>query len=444
MEVAGEAPRGRNTINYNTLKVAIIGGGAAGCFAAIHIKRMMPEADVTVFEAGKRLLAKVAITGGGRCNLTNSFAEVKSIASVYPRGERLMKRLLQEFSHEDTFEWFEREGVRLVTQDDQCVFPQSQNAMEIVDTLTRLMRQLGVKVKLSSKVQRIVATEDGSYNISVSSTSANPPQNDSSLFTLHSSLYFDFVLVTTGGSPRISGLSFLDGLNLEMVEPVPSLFSLCIPDDGLKSLMGTVVEEASVSIPGTKLRASGALLITHWGVSGPAVLRLSSYAARILNDKEYKSLISVNWCGDKNDAEIAEELGMLAAGNMQKKLSTITFPSTLTRSLWLHLLSRAGLHPGQRWGELGKKSFNRLASVLSNDTYTVNGKNRFKEEFVTCGGVALGNINPKTLECRTHPRLFFAGEVLDVDAVTGGFNLQAAWTMGYVAATGICQNSIKK
>ncbi len=408
------------------MKIAIIGGGAAGCFAAIWIKRRLKNADVTVIEAGKRLLAKVAITGGGRCNLTNSFAEVKSLAAVYPRGERLIKRLLKEFSHEDTFEWFEREGVKLVTQDDRCVFPQSQDAMEIVNTLTRLMRQEGVKTITSARVTGIKHLQDTSSK-DVYAVSFNERTET-----------FSAVLVTTGGSPRRVGLSFLDGLGLEMVEPVPSLFSLCIADDGLKSLMGTVVEDAAVSLPGTKMRASGALLLTHWGVSGPAVLRLSSYAARLLHEKDYRGQMAINWFGDMNETEVGEEIGTLAAGNMQKQLASV-YPERLNSRLWQHLLSRAGLRHDRRWGELGRKSFNRLASVLTNDTYEITGKNRFKDEFVTCGGIALSNINPKTLECRSLPGLYFAGEVLDVDAVTGGFNLQAAWTMGYVAARAIAE-----
>lgn len=430
------------------MRIAIIGGGAAGCFAAIEIKRRLPSADVTIFEAGKRLLAKVAITGGGRCNLTNSFADVKNLATVYPRGERLMKRLLKNFSHEDAFNWFEHEGVHLVTQADQCVFPQSQDAMEIVNTLARLIRTHGIKVVSSTKVEHIVAcrkTDDGMPMRDVlngfdivckkNASSKNPSTNN---YCQKTTTHYDIVLVTTGGSPRRAGLSFLDGLGLDLVDPVPSLFSLCIADSGLKSLMGTVVEDVTVSLPATKMRASGAILLTHWGASGPAVLRLSSYAARILHDKDYRGQMAINWFGNMNEAEVCEEIGTLAAANIHKQLAS-AYPERLNSRLWLHLLSRAGLRHNQRWGELGRKSFNRLASILTNDTYSIDGKNRFKDEFVTCGGVSLGNLNPNTLECRTLPHLFFAGEVVDVDAITGGFNLQAAWTMAYVAAQSISE-----
>ncbi len=438
------------------MKIAIIGGGAAGCFAAIEIKRRAEEmrketgasataaledCEVTVIEAGKKLLAKVAVTGGGRCNLTNSFAQIKSLAAVYPRGERLMKRLLKEFSHEDAYDWFEREGVKLVTQDDECVFPQSQDAMEIVNTLTRLMRQHGVKVVTSARVTSIKHHQPTQNIPEECSSEQSLNDSSSNRYTIvfgEREETFDAVLVTTGGSPKHTGLSFLAPLELEIVPPVPSLFSLCIPNEGLKALMGTVVENVEVILAGTKLRSQGTILITHWGVSGPAILKLSSYAARVLNEKDYRGQIVINWMGNKNENIVSEELGVIAAKNMQKQLANV-HPDHLCARLWQHLLSQAGLRPDQRWGELGRKSYNRLASVLTGDTYPIDGKNRFKEEFVTCGGVALANINPKTLECRTHPGLYFAGEVLDVDAITGGFNLQAAWTMAHVAARGICQ-----
>lgn len=410
------------------MQIAIIGGGAAGCFAAIEIKRHMPQARVTVYESGKKLLAKVAVTGGGRCNLTNSFRNVKSAETVYPRGARLMKRLLREFSHKDAYRWFEKEGVKLVTQDDDCVFPASQDAMEIVHTLERLMRDNGVNVKTSHRVSRIIADgNDDSKN------------GNESGFTLYFTgnterrEHADRVLVTSGGSPRRNGMAFLDGIDLEIVEPVPSLFSLCIPKSDITRLTGTVVNDVSVAITGTKLRTSGPLLITHWGMSGPAILRLSSYAARMLHDNGYKARLSVNWLGGMTESEVNDVLHELSANNERKQIQNI-YPQQLNSKLWLHLLGQSSLRPDMRWGELGSKGRNKLVSALTGDIYYADGKNRFKEEFVTCGGVALGNINPSTLECRNCKNLYFAGEVLDVDAVTGGFNLQAAWTMAYVVA----------
>ncbi len=404
------------------MQIAIIGGGAAGCFAAIHIRRSLPDAQVTLFEAAPRLLAKVAVTGGGRCNLTNSFAEVRSMEAVYPRGARLMKRLFKIFDHKAACRWFEAEGVRLTTQDDQCVFPVSQDAMQIVDTLTEGMRRSGVRVHTSHRVCRI------DYN-----KTAAPA------FTLHFSderiapKIFDRVLATTGGSPKEEGLRMYADLGLNIVSPLPSLFSFCIPDKSLTSLMGTVVENAAVRLVGTKLRAEGALLLTHWGLSGPATLKLSSYAARTLAECGYRAQISINWLGGDNEEDAAGLLSQLASSHPQKQLSSV-YPEIFNARLWQHLLLRAGLSSERRWNGLERKGMQRLCAVLTNDVYAMEGKNRFKDEFVTCGGIALADINPNTLEARSVPGLFFAGEVLDIDAITGGFNLQAAWTTGYVAA----------
>ena len=431
------------------MNIAIIGGGAAGCFAAINIKRNNPEARVTVIEAGRKLLAKVAITGGGRCNLTNSFRDIRSIAAAYPRGEKLMKRLLREFSHDDTMAWFEREGVRLVTQDDQCVFPKSQDAMEIVGTLTSLMRRLGVEVKTSCRVVKIEASLSG-YEVAIISGSndlkTSKPYNLKTSEPVSPSgdygglqLIFDRVVVTTGGSPKLSGLDMLAPLNLDIITPVPSLFSICLPNHPITELTGTVVEHTSATLVGTKLRAEGPLLITHWGMSGPAILKLSSYAARQLHDSGYKARISVNWLGDANEGEAMETIIELAIKNPAKQLASV-YPQQFNSRLWTYLIKQSSLNPSQRWGELAKKSFNKLVNTLVNDQYLMDGKNRFKEEFVTCGGVALSNINPKTMECRNHPGLYFAGEVLDVDAITGGFNLQAAWSMAWVVSNNFRQN----
>ena len=398
------------------MKIAIIGAGAAGCFAAIEIKRRRPEAVVTVYESGRKALAKVAVTGGGRCNLTNSFGGVRSIEAVYPRGARLMKRLLREFSHKDAYQWFEREGIRLTTQEDNCVFPVSQDAMEIVDKLLWLMRRHGVGLKTGHRVERI--THDDVYTLQ---------------FSNGESVEADKVVVTTGGSPKLSGLKMLDGLGLDIVEPVPSLFSLCLTNNPITCMTGTVVEDVQTSIVGTKMKAEGPLLITHWGLSGPAILKLSSYGARLLHDCNYKAKIAVNWFGSANENEVMELLYEMSIRHPQKQVQSL-YPDRFNSRLWLHLLSCAGIRPDMRWAEMGRKSFNRMAAMLTNHIFDISGKNKFKDEFVTCGGVALSNINPSTLESRQHPGLYFAGEVLDVDAITGGFNLQAAWTMGYIVA----------
>lgn len=412
------------------MRIVIIGAGAAGCFAAIEVKRRCPEAEVTVLEKGTKPLAKVAITGGGRCNLTNSFAEVRSLEQVYPRGFRLMKKLFHHFSPTDAYEWFEREGVGLVTQDDECVFPKSQDAMEIVFTLTSLMKMLGVKTLCGCKVTDIAPhspyyvvnyTKAGNTNV----------------------IEADKVIVTTGGYPSLSGFDMFKSLDLEIVPPVPSLFSLCIADKSLTSLMGTVVEQAQVSLAGTKIKTSGPLLITHWGISGPAVLKLSSHGARILAEKHYEADVIVNWLYEMSNDDVHNMLISYVRKHSAKKI-TSAYPSALNARLWAHLVQRAKLLAEMRWSELQGKAFNRLLSVLISDTYHVTGKNRYKDEFVTCGGVSLNCLKHDTLEAKNHPGLYFAGEVTDVDAVTGGFNLQAAWTMGWVAAKATIINKNEK
>ena len=383
------------------MRIAIIGGGAAGCFCAIGLKRRLPDAEVTVYEAGPKLLAKVAVTGGGRCNLTNSFRDVRRLGEVYPRGEQLMRRALAAFSHEDTMRWFEAEGVRLTVQEDQCVFPVSQDAMQIVRTLERCLREAGVHIRLNTPVERVA------------------------------DLDADRVVVTVGGSSR-EKLERLLPAGVEVTDCVPSLFTLKIPDAGLRALMGTVVEQASLALAGTRFRAAGTLLLTDWGVSGPATLRLSSYAARHLAENGYAGTLLVNWL-DAPEAAAREWIGAVAAEHPQKQAAG-TPPAGLTARLWRHLLGRAGLREDLRWAELGSKGAARLAATLTADAYPVAGRARFKEEFVTCGGVALSGVNLNTLESKVCPRLYFAGEALDVDAVTGGFNLQAAWSTAALVA----------
>ena len=336
-----------------------------------------------------------------------------------------MKRLLREFSHEDAYRWFEQAGIRLVTQDDECVFPASQNAMEIVDKLLWLLRQSNVKLMTGHRTIRIQPQPSG-YELH---------------FAHGARIQADRVLVTIGGTPRLSSCQLFSELNLEISAPVPSLFSLCLKQHPLTQLMGTVVSEVSASIAGTKMKATGPLLITHWGLSGPAILKLSSYGARWLHECGYKTRISVNWFGMQSESEVASILGELAVRHPQKQLQSV-FPTRFNSRLWLHLLDYCQMNPTARWAELGRKSYNRMAAMMTNHQLEVDGKNKFKEEFVTCGGVALSQINPSTLECKKHPGLFFAGEVLDVDAITGGFNLQAAWTMGYVAAKSTASCSI--
>lgn len=391
-------------------RIAVIGAGAAGCFCTAWLRRRLPDARVDVYEAGTRPLAKVAVTGGGRCNLTNSFEGINSLSEAYPRGERLMKRLLRVFSQDDARCWFEESGVPLVLQEDQCVFPRSQDAMDIVRALLRRME--GANLLLKTPVRSVTAGSDGT------------------LFVNGTPYYA--VVVTTGGAPR--GLPLVDSLVLEWIPTVPSLFTFTVRDEGLRALMG-LVADAAVAIPGTSFKAGGPLLITDWGLSGPAVLKLSSYAARYLSENGYRAPLTVTWVPG-GEASVRTGMDAKAAGNAQR-LVVNTAPAGLPARLWAYLVGKAGVRMDIRWAELGSKGYNKLVRILLQDHYEIAGKTRFREEFVTCGGVALSNLNPATLECRRYPGLYFAGEVLDIDAITGGFNLQAAWTTGYVVARAI-------
>ena len=441
------------------MKIAVIGGGAAGCFCAIGVKRARPEADVTVFEAGPRLLAKVAVTGGGRCNLTNSFRDVAlsgraepglmRLEEVYPRGAQLMRRALRVLSPADTQRWFEAEGVRLTTQPDQCVFPVSQDAMQIVRTLERGLREAGVRVVCNAPVERIEALPDGRFRLllpetilsEAKSASADRPAPGLCSGKVGKGLEaaggpgdmppYDRIIVTVGGSSQ-QKLQRLLPEGVEVTPCVPSLFTLKSPDAGLRALMGTVVEPAALSLAGTNFRSLGTLLLTDRGVSGPATLRLSSYAARHLAGCQYTGTLHINWL-DATEVEARAWIAAAAAGDARKQAAS-TPPPGITARLWRHLLGRAGLREDLRWAELGGKGAARLAATLTADAYPLAGRARFKEEFVTCGGVALTGISINTLESKLFPGLFFAGEALDLDAVTGGFNLQAAWSTAAVVA----------
>lgn len=401
------------------MRIAIIGGGAAGFFAAIRAKELRPDAYVAIYEKGSRPLAKVAVTGGGRCNLTNSFNEVRDLKQVYPRGAQLMKRLFNTFNYKDTYEWFESRGVKLVTQDDECVFPHSQSSQSIIDCLINNARRLGVDILPHHALGQIIAQEDTLHLV------FNNGQKETDA---------DRVIITTGGHPQENAFDYLKQLGHEIVSPIPSLFTFNIPDKSIHELMGTVVENAITTIVGTKMRSEGPLLITHWGMSGPAILRLSSYGARWMAEKNYRFQISVDWVGETNVSIVSERLHEAATGNSGKQIGNVR-PFGLPSRLWFFLLKRAEIPSEKRWGEIGRKNLNKLVETLTNDIYLVEGKSSWREEFVTCGGISLSSIQPNTLESKHVKGLYFAGEVCDVDAVTGGFNLQAAWTMGYVAGT---------
>jgi len=401
------------------MRIAIIGGGAAGFFSALSVKENYSESEVVIFEKSKRTLSKVKISGGGRCNVTNGCFKVSELCKAYPRGGKKLRKAFKLFNTRDTMNWFESRNVPLVIQQDACVFPQSQNSQTVIDCFVNEARKNRIKIQLSSGVESI-KNHNGQLKISFGKPELQP-------------LYFDKVIICTGGSPKSSGLEWVKTLGHTIVDPVPSLFTFNMPSEPVKKLMGIVVEKTMVSVPGTKLKSDGPLLITHWGMSGPAILKLSSFGARILSELNYDFEILVNWVNEKNKNLVKEQLISISNEHSKKKIINYRPYTGISNRLWEYLIDRAKISNERMWGELGSKSHNKLKDILTNDRYKVSGKTTFKEEFVTCGGVSLDDIDMNTMQSKIIPQLYFAGEVMDIDAITGGYNFQAAWTTGFIA-----------
>jgi predicted Rossmann fold flavoprotein len=400
------------------MNIAIIGGGAAGFFAAIRAKEEHPLSQVTIFEKSSKLLSKVRISGGGRCNVTNACTEVNELVKAYPRGGKKLKKAFHRFNTLDTIKWFEDRNVPLLTQEDGCVFPVSQNSQSIIDCFLEACNKLDIQIRTNAGIEQIKKVEDG-----LELTFA---KNKYPIST------YDNVIVVTGGSPKRSGLEWLEKLGHKIENPVPSLFTFNMPSEPITALMGIVVNDAIVTIQGKKLEATGPLLITHWGMSGPAILVLSAFGARILSDLNYDFKVQVNWANEKNHDNVLSALMDITQNHAQKRITNIR-PYQLQDRLWKYLLEKYNISPERKWGELGSKSLHKIVHMLTNDVYEVNGKTTFKEEFVTCGGVSLESINLNTMESKSCNNLYFAGEVMDIDGITGGYNFQAAWTTAYIA-----------
>lgn len=403
-------------MNDQSLQVAVIGGGAAGFFAAISAKKHHPHAKVTIYEKSSKLLSKVRISGGGRCNVTHHCFDIRELVKNYPRGKRPLKKAFGIFSTTDTIQWFKERGVELKTESDGRMFPVTDDSETIIKCLMNETRKLGIGIKTKSNIKKLKQTETG-YELG---------------FHRGGRVEADKVIVATGGSPRASGFDWLRDLEHDIEEPVPSLFTFNMPDEPIKELMGVVADPVSVKIMGSKLQSDGPLLITHWGMSGPAILKLSAFGARELSDKEYKFTVLVNWTGEKAEQEVREMLKSVVVDHGLKKITNVN-PYQLPGRLWEFLIGKLEFGENMIWQNLGKKNINRLVNLLTNDEYQVQGKTTFKEEFVTCGGVSLYDVDMITMQSRKSPNLYFAGEVLDIDGVTGGFNFQAAWTTGYIS-----------
>lgn len=401
------------------LKIAVIGGGAAGFFAALSVKEFYPNYQVTIFEKSNKVLSKVKISGGGRCNVTNATFDIKELSSNYPRGENFLKKAFGQFNTKETIEWFENRGVLLETLSDNCIFPKSNTSQSVIDCFINQSKIKDIEVLLKTGIIRMEKFGDGFH-----------------LFSQENQFYFDKVIVTTGGQPKITGLKWLEELGHSIISPLPSLFTFNMPKNPICELMGNVVENTTVKVEGTKLIAKGPLLVTHWGMSGPAVLKLSAWGARILEEKGYNFSILVNWLDDKKAEEVQDLIEKIIKENGDKKVVNYN-PFPMTNRLWCFILDKSIISRDIKWKELGKKAFNKLINNLLNDRYEVSGKTTFKEEFVTAGGVSLTNINVQKMESKVVPGLFFAGEILDIDGITGGFNFQAAWTTAYIAGKSV-------
>lgn len=397
------------------MRVAIIGGGAAGFFAAISCKTNFLDAEVTILEKTKNTLSKVKVSGGGRCNVTNACESQAEFLKNYPRGARYLKKTFGKHNRKDTIRWFENRGVKLKKELDGRMFPDTNDSQTIIDCLRKEVKYLGIDLKNNQKITGIEKDGKSGYHLIIN----------------ESKEYYDKVVVATGGAPKLSGFQWLSSLGHAIVHPLPSLFTFNVFEEKeLKSLMGLSVEHAVVRISNTKLTQTGPLLITHWGLSGPAVLKLSAWGARILNEKDYQFSIQISWIGQTNEETVRTQLNEIVSS---KKKLTNQNPFEIPTRLWNYLISRAGLNSEKVWGDLSKKEKNRLINVLVSDTCLIKGKTTFKEEFVTCGGVDNSEVDFNTMQSKKVPDLYFAGEVLDVDGVTGGFNFQAAWSTGYVA-----------
>ena len=397
------------------MKVAIIGGGAAGFFASFSVKKHHPNAEVTLFEKSDKLLSKVKISGGGRCNVTHACFQATQLSKFYPRGEKFLKKAFNTFDAKDTVDWFEERGITLVAESDKRMFPESNDSQTIIDCFMREAQLGRISIVKNSPVVSLLKMEQG-----IQLTFKSGVQ------------HFDKVIIATGGSPKLRGFDWLQKLGHSIVKPLPSLFTFNMPKETITSLMGLVVANATVRIQASKLAYSGPVLITHWGMSGPAILKLSAWGARYLFDKEYQFNIQINWLSIKNEEEVNLFLEQKSDSIRKKKIANAN-PFALPNRMWMYLLEKVQINADLPWFELSKKKKNKLVNILLNDVYAVSGKTTFKEEFVTSGGVELQNIDNKTMQSKILENLYFAGEVLNIDGITGGFNFQSAWTTGYIA-----------
>ncbi|MFV8336364.1 NAD(P)/FAD-dependent oxidoreductase [Flavobacterium sp. RSP29] len=396
--------------------IIIVGGGAAGFFTAINIVEKNPKLKVAILERGAEVLQKVRISGGGRCNVTHACFEPNELVKFYPRGEKELRGPFHQFCSGDTIEWFEKHGVALKIEADGRMFPVSNSSQTIIDCFLKATQKLGIAVLTGQSVQSLFKKE-----------------NEWKIETQTENYLAEKLILATGSNPKV--WEMLQNFGHAVISPVPSLFTFNIKDARIKELPG-VAAQVTVKVKDTKLSSTGPLLITHWGMSGPAILRLSAWGARILHDKNYQFTIFVNWLNDADTTDVEKKLKDLKQEHAKKSVSKKS-PFELTNRLWESLVLASGIEVETKWADLSKIQLQNLANQLTNGTFQVNGKSTFKEEFVTAGGIDLKEINFKTMESKLHENLYFAGEIVNIDAITGGFNFQNAWTSGFIVANSI-------
>jgi predicted Rossmann fold flavoprotein len=405
-------------------KLVVIGGGAAGFFCAVNAARSNPDLQVVLIEKTAKLLSKVKVSGGGRCNVTHACFSIADMIKKYPRGSSFLKKAFHHFFTTDTIAWFNERGVVLKAEEDGRMFPVSNTSQTIIDCLLSEAKKYGVDIRLNTGIISICKSADGW-----------------SLLSGNKNIRADYVCIASGGYAKAEQFEWIRSMGHRVEDPVPSLFTFNIPKNNIVDLMGISVENVSIKIAGTKLREEGPLLITHWGLSGPAVLKLSAWGARILAEKKYEFTIIVNWLPDYNETTLLKKIQQVRFDIASQKICNRN-PFGLPARLWEYFLKCAGIDGEIRWADLPGKEQNILVKILCAQEFAVKGKTIFKEEFVTAGGVELNEIDVNTMESKIHPGLFFAGEILNVDGITGGYNFQNAWTTGWIAAKGVVHSCL--
>jgi predicted Rossmann fold flavoprotein len=398
-------------------QLVVIGGGAAGFFCAVNAARMNHSLKVIIVEKTGKLLSKVKVSGGGRCNVTHACFDIPELSKRYPRGQHFVKKAFHQFFTTDTVQWFEEKGVKLKAEADGRMFPVTDSSQTIIDCLLREVNKYGIEIMMNAEV-RSAEKKGNTIEIQLA---------DERLLTA------DYLCIACGGYPKLSMFEWLINLGHSIEEPVPSLFTFNMPGNPITKLMGVSVENARVKIIGTKLEQEGPLLVTHWGLSGPVVLKLSAWGARELKERNWEFGITISWLPGYNEQQLADKFQSLRFDMAAQKIINKN-PFGLPQRLWEYLLIFSEVNAERRWADLPAKEQNRLIRNLCNCTFDIKGKTTFKEEFVTAGGIKLNEVDPNTMMSKKVSNLYFAGEILDVDGVTGGFNFQHAWTSGFIAA----------